>query len=62
MSRTFDQFMTPLNGSEEWDTPEHLMSFVPTLTDGLTDLDVAERAVHELPQVFQRLVDMLGWS
>ena len=53
-----DQFMTPLNGGEEWDTPEHLMSFVPGLTDGLTDLDVAERAVHELPRVFQRLVDI----
>lgn len=53
-----DQFMTPLNGGEEWDTPEHLMMFVPGLTDGLSDLDVAERAVHELPRVFQRLVDI----
>ncbi len=53
-----DQFMTPLNGTEEWDTPQHLMTFVPKLTDGLTDLDVAERAVHELPRVFQRLVDI----
>ena len=53
-----DQFMTPLNGGEEWDTPQHLMSFVPGLTDGLSDLDVAERAVHELPRVFQRLVDI----
>jgi adenylylsulfate reductase subunit A len=53
-----DQFMTPLNGGEEWDTPQHLMNFVPGLTDGLTDIDVAERAVHELPRVFQRLVDI----
>lgn len=53
-----DQFMTPLNGGEEWDTPQHLMSFVPGLTDGLSDLDVAERAVHELPRVFQRLSDI----
>lgn len=53
-----DQFMTPLNGGEEWDTPQHLMRFVPGLTDGLSDLDVAERAVHELPRVFQRLVDI----
>ena len=53
-----DQFMTPLNGGEEWDTPQHLMSFVPGLTDGLSDLDVAERAVHELPRVFQRLTDI----
>ena len=43
-----DQFMTPLNAGEEWDTPAHLMTFVPYLTDGLSDLDVAERAVHEL--------------
>jgi adenylylsulfate reductase subunit A len=53
-----DQFMTPLNGGEEWDTPQHLMTFVPTLTDGLSDLDVAERAVHELPEVFRRLADI----
>lgn len=53
-----DQFMTPLNGGEEWDTPQHLMSFVPGLTDGLSDLDVAERAVHELPRVFRRLSDI----
>jgi len=53
-----DQFMTPLNAGEEWDTAQHLMSFVPKLTDGLSDLAVAERAVHELPRVFQRLVDI----
>ena len=53
-----DQFMTPLNAGEEWDTPNHLMMFVPGMTDGLSDLDVAERAVHELPQVFARLVDI----
>lgn len=53
-----DQFMTPLNNGEEWDTPQHLMQFVPGLTDGLSDLAVAERAVHELPRVFQRLRDI----
>jgi len=53
-----DQFMTPLNSGAEWDTPKHLMMFVPGLTDGLSDLDVAERAVHELPHVFERLVDI----
>ncbi|WP_148571341.1 FAD-binding protein [Nocardioides caldifontis] len=53
-----DQFMTPLNTEAEWDSPEHLMKFVPGLTDGLSDLDVAERAVHELPRVFQRLCDI----
>jgi adenylylsulfate reductase subunit A len=53
-----DQFMAPLNAGEEWDTPQHLMAFVPGLTDGLSDLDVAERAVHELPRVFDRLVDI----
>ncbi|HEX6148931.1 FAD-binding protein [Nocardioides sp.] len=53
-----DQFMTPLGAGEEWDTPQHLMSFVPTLTDGLSDLDVAERAVHELPRVFERLKEI----
>lgn len=50
-----DQFMTPLNSGPDWDTPQHLMMHVPGLTDGLTDIDVAERAVHELPRVFQLL-------
>ena len=53
-----DQFMTPLNGGEEWDTPQHLMLHVPSLTDGLSDLEVAERAVTELPEVFRRLSDI----
>lgn len=53
-----DQFMTPLDDGPEWDTPQHLMTFVPMLTDGLTDLDVAERAVHELPRVFERLTEI----
>ncbi|MGH3347316.1 MAG: FAD-binding protein [Nocardioides sp.] len=53
-----DQFMTPLGAGEEWDTPQHLMTFVPALTDGLSDLDVAERAVHELPRVFERLTEI----
>lgn len=50
-----DQFMTPLNLGPEWDTPHHLMMHLPSLTDGLTDIDVAERAVHELPRVFKLL-------
>ena len=53
-----DQFMTPLDDGPEWDTPQHLMTFVPMLTDGLTDLEVAERAVHELPRVFERLTEI----
>ncbi len=53
-----DQFMAPINTEEEWDSPEHLMAYVPNLTDGLADLDVAGHAVHELPRVFQRLVDI----
>lgn len=53
-----DQFMTPLNSGPEWDTPQHLMLHVPSLTDGLTDIEVAERAVYELPRVFRRLADI----
>ena len=53
-----DQFMAPINAGEEWDTPAHLMLHVPSLTDGLTDYDVAERAVFELPKVFTKLASI----
>lgn len=53
-----DQYLTPMNSGPEWDTPEHLLMHIPTLTDGLVDMEVAERVVHEMPRVLRRLEAM----
>lgn len=53
-----DQYLTPLNSGPEWDTPQYLLMHVPVLTDGLVDIDVAERVIHEMPRVLRRLEDI----
>ena len=53
-----DQFLTPMNSGPEWDTPGYLLLHIPALTDGLVDIDVAERVVYEMPQVLGRLTDI----
>jgi adenylylsulfate reductase subunit A len=50
-----DQFLTPMNSGPDWDTPGYLLTHIPALTDGLVDIDVAERVVHEMPRVLQVL-------
>jgi succinate dehydrogenase/fumarate reductase flavoprotein subunit len=53
-----DQFLTPMNSGPDWDTPGYLLTHIPALTDGLVDIDVAERVVHEMPRVLQVLQDI----
>ena len=53
-----DQFLTPMNSGPEWDTPGYLLLHIPALTDGLVDIDVAERVVYEMPQVLGRLTEI----
>lgn len=53
-----DQYLTPMNSGAEWDTPANLLLHIPTLTDGLVDMEVAERVVHEMPEVLRRLEGM----
>ena len=53
-----DQYLTAMNSGPEWDTPEFLLMHIPTLTDGLVDMEVAERVVHEMPVVLHSLEDM----
>ena len=53
-----DQYLTPMNSGPEWDTPQYLLMHIPVLTDGLVDLDVAERVVHEMPKVLRKLEDI----
>lgn len=53
-----DQFLTPMNSGPDWDTPQYLLMHIPALTDGLVDLDVAERVVHEMPRILKALQDI----
>lgn len=53
-----DQFLTPMNSGPDWDTPGFLLTHIPALTDGLVDIDVAERVVHEMPRVLRVLQDI----
>jgi len=53
-----DQYLTPMNSGAEWDTPANLLLHIPTLTDGLVDMEVAERVVHEMPAVLRQLEGM----
>lgn len=48
-----DQYLSTLNSGPDWDTPAYLLTHVPTLTDGLVDIDVAERVVYEIPKVLR---------
>lgn len=53
-----DQYLTPMNSGPEWDTPQFLLMHIPELTDGLVDIDVAERVVHEMPRILRKLEDI----
>lgn len=53
-----DQYLTAMNSGPEWDTPEYLLMHIPTLTDGLVDMEVAERVIHEMPVVLRSLEGM----
>jgi succinate dehydrogenase/fumarate reductase flavoprotein subunit len=53
-----DQYLTAMNSGPEWDTPEYLLMHIPTLTDGLVDMEVAERVIHEMPVVLRQLEAM----
>lgn len=50
-----DQYLTAMNSGPQWDTPEYLLMHIPQLTDGLADMEVAERVVHEMPRVLGKL-------
>lgn len=50
-----DQYLSPMNSGPEWDTPQYLLLHIPELTDGLVSMDVAERVVHEMPNVLRKL-------
>lgn len=50
-----DHFLTIMETGPEWDTPEFLVRHLPELTDGIVDLEVADRVIRELPKMLRKL-------
>ena len=53
-----DHFFAVLEEGPEWDTPEYLLRYVPSIADGITDIDVAEVLVRGLKDMVRRLESM----
>lgn len=54
-----DHYLTVMDTGPEWDTPEFLLKHVPDLTDGIVDMAVAGRVIHEMPRIFRK-IESLG--
>ena len=50
-----DHYLTILDSGPEWDTPEFLLKHVPELTDGIVDMAVTSRVIHEMPRVLHKI-------
>jgi len=50
-----DHYLTVMESGPDWDTPEFLMRHVPALTDGIVDLEVASRVIHEMPKILRKI-------
>ena len=50
-----DHYLTVMESGPEWDTPEFLIRYVPELTDGIVDLEVASRVIHEMPKILRKI-------
>jgi adenylylsulfate reductase, subunit A len=50
-----DHYLTVMDTGPEWDTPEFLLKHVPELTDGIVDMAVAGRVIHEMPRIFRKI-------
>ncbi|MEK6594386.1 MAG: FAD-binding protein [Pseudomonadota bacterium] len=53
-----DHYLTVMDSGPEWDTPEFLLKHVPELTDGIVDMEVAGRVIHEMPRIFRKIESM----
>jgi adenylylsulfate reductase subunit A len=53
-----DHYLTVMDTGPEWDTPEFLLKHVPELTDGIVDMEVAGRVIHEMPRIFRKIEAM----
>ena len=50
-----DHYLTIMDSGPEWDTPEFLIKHVPELTDGIVDMAVTSRVIHEMPRVLHKI-------
>jgi len=50
-----DHYLTIMDSGPEWDTPEFLIKHVPGLTDGIVDMAVTSRVIHEMPRVLRKI-------
>lgn len=50
-----DQYLTIMESGPDWDTPEFLIKHVPELTDGIVDMDVTSKLIHEMPRVLRKI-------
>ncbi len=50
-----DHYLTIMESGPEWDTPEFLLKHVPELTDGIVDMAVTSRVIHEMPRVLRKI-------
>ena len=50
-----DHYLTVMDSGPDWDTPEFLIKHVPELTDGIVDMEVTTRVIHEMPRVLRRI-------
>jgi len=53
-----DHYIAILEEGEEWDTPDYLLRHIPKITEGVTDIDAAERLIYGLKPMVSRLEAM----
>jgi succinate dehydrogenase/fumarate reductase flavoprotein subunit len=53
-----DHYLTVMESGPEWDTPEFLLKHIPELTDGIVDMAVASRVIHEMPKILRKIEGM----
>ncbi len=53
-----DHYLTVMESGPEWDTPEFLLKHIPGLTDGIVDMEVTSRVIHEMPKILRKIEGM----
>ena len=53
-----DHYLTVMESGPEWDTPEFLIKHLRELTDGIVDIEVAGRVIHEMPKILRKIEGM----
>jgi len=50
-----DHYLTIMDSGPEWDTPEFLIKHVPGLTDGIVDMAVTSKVIHQMPRILKKI-------